>query len=72
MKSKKLLAGVLSAAMVLGSVTLPAFADGTKWADSADTNWYTGTESVYTLGTAEELAGLAALVKKATLLQRQQ
>ena len=64
MKSNKLLAGALSAAMVLGSVTLPVFADGTKWADSADTNWYTGTESVYTLGTAEELAGLAALVKQ--------
>ena len=66
MKGKKLLAGVLSAAMVLGTMAFPVFADGENWADSANTNWYSGTESEYTLSTAAELAGLASLVNSGT------
>lgn len=44
MKLKKLLAGILSAAMVLCTVSLPVFADG---------------EDVITIGTAQELVELS-------------
>ena len=66
MKGKKLLAGVLSAAMVLGTMALPVFADGENWADSANIGWYTDSASEYTLSSAEELAGLASLVNSGT------
>ena len=66
MKGKKLLAGVLSAAMVLGTMAFPVFADGENWADSANIDWHTDTESEYILSTAEELAGLASLVNSGT------
>ena len=68
MKGKKLLTGLLSAAMVIGSVAVPVFADDSNWIDSNNTDWYTGKESEkeYTLNTAEELAGLASLVNSGT------
>ena len=66
MKVKKLLAGIISASMVLGTAALPAFADEAKWADSANTQWYNDSESEYTLNTADELAGLASLVNSGT------
>ena len=66
MKGKKLLAGVLSAAMVLGTMAFPVFADGENWADHVNTDWYIDAESEYTLSTAEDLAGLASLVNAGT------
>ena len=33
-----------------------------SWTDAAATDWYTESEDVFTLSTAEELAGLAVLV----------
>ena len=37
-----------------------------SWASCADTGWYAGKQTVYTLTTAEQLAGLAALVSGGT------
>ncbi len=43
---------------VEGEVELPT----TSWLDNADTSWYNDTDTTFTLTTAEELAGLAAIV----------
>ena len=39
---------------------------GKTWLSCADKSWYTGRQTVYTLTTAEQLAGLAALVNSGT------
>lgn len=40
--------------------TYPTFAD--KWDGTADTSWYNDTDTMFTLNTAEQLAGFAKLV----------
>ena len=50
------------------TVTAPVYESGaleipeTSWADYADTSWYTLTDTVFEIATAEQLAGLAAIV----------
>ena len=71
MKGKKILAGIISAAMVLGTMAFPVFADDTNWADRANIEWYSdSTASEYTLSTAEDLAGLASLVNGGTSFEK--
>ena len=47
-----------------GAVTITGIRNtrGKSWASCADRTWFTGRQRVYTLTTAEQLAGLAALV----------
>ncbi|MEG1603197.1 MAG: hypothetical protein RR340_06255, partial [Cloacibacillus sp.] len=56
-----LLAAIAATAFSFTSVTQ---AQEAKWIDSADTGWYTARSAdvVFTIKTAEELAGLAKLV----------
>ena len=39
-------------------------ADSTNWIDTADTTWYNESDATFTIGTTEELAGLAELVNE--------
>jgi hypothetical protein len=48
------------------TVTVTAAQDQNAWSANADTSWYTAGQSVFTLDTAAELAGLAALVNGGT------
>ena len=73
MKGKKLLAGVLSAAMVFGTVALPAFADetGTETVNEPETfeqsttkvdpdySWYTAENDTYTISDLADLIGFS-------------
>lgn len=69
LKRTKLVHGVLVAA-IFAAVTASALMAGCsasststdKWDGSADTSWFDGSKSEYTLRSAEELAGLATLV----------
>ena len=45
-----------------GAPALAAEAPATKWEDNANDSWYNSTDTEFTLTTAEQLAGLAALV----------
>ena len=75
---RKVLSMLLCLAMIFTSaitMAVPVYAEGTAstpevWAeDTADTTWYTnaqGGTKVYTIKTAEELAGLAKLVNSGT------
>ena len=62
MKTKKIIAALLSSAMVLGTLAVPVMADDI----TADTDWYNSeqaeTTTEYTISTAAQLAGLATLV----------
>ena len=64
MKIKKIVALLATLAMCIGLLTVPVMAEGDAWSDNADTDWYTGHENdtVFTLSTGAQLAGLAQLV----------
>ena len=51
-----------------GTVTITGVRNtrGKTWSSCADRSWYTGKQKSYTLTTAEQLAGLAALVNGGT------
>ena len=61
---KKLLSILLSVCMALSLLPTTALADGSSgnWAEHADTSWYNDTDAGFTISTAAQLAGLAALV----------
>lgn len=66
MKTKRLLAWVLSLAMIISmlptfSLTALAATPTGNWSDYADTSWYNEDDGEFTLTTAEQLAGLAKL-----------
>ena len=70
MKTKKIIAALLSSAMVLGTLAVPVFADSTgNWIDSVYTEWVgDGTkDNPYQISSAEELAGLAKVVNVNTV-----
>ena len=63
MKLKRFLLAVCAAAVLLAAFPLFASAaPADTWDGTADTSWYTGGSSSYSLTTAEQLAGLASLV----------
>jgi hypothetical protein len=63
---RKLLSFALCLAMALSLLPMSALADGNTgaWTDSGnyDTSWYNTTDDSFTISTAAELAGLAAIV----------
>ncbi|MFU2434249.1 MAG: hypothetical protein ACM678_10325, partial [Clostridiales bacterium] len=66
---KRIGALFLSLALCLGLLPTAALAANAAavediWDGTSDTNWYNDNETEFTLTTAEELAGLAALVNK--------
>lgn len=59
-------ANELPVGAVVKKVAKPAFVanfPATNWRDFADTSWYNSTDTNFNISTAEELAGLAKLVK---------
>lgn len=66
---RKLLSFALCLAMALSLLPMSALADGNTgaWTDSGnyDTSWYNTTDHSFTISTAAELAGLAAIVNGA-------
>ncbi len=70
MKNKKLFAILTLVCFMFTLMPVAAFAEetsaATNWIEVADTSWYTSTDSVYTINTAEELAGIAKLVNNGT------
>lgn len=64
MKLKKILSGILSAALVLGTMSLPVFAQDTWDGISVDTTWYNEENTSFTISTGAQLAGLAKLVNE--------
>lgn len=63
-KTKKLLAMLVTLAMCMGLMSMPVMAEGDAWSNNADITWYTGheTDTEFTLSTGAQLAGLAQLV----------
>ena len=61
---KNALAFIMTLAMMLTllpAITLPASAVTDTWDGSTDTSWHNTTDTSFTINTAEELAGLAAI-----------
>lgn len=70
---KKLLVSLLCTAMLVTFMPVLTWADGDSsaasaetWAAAADTSWYDGESTEFTLYSAKELAGLAELVNSGT------
>ena len=59
---KRLLSILLTACMVLTLLPTAALAASTAWNGTTNTSWYNGSQTSFTLTTAEQLAGLAVLV----------
>ena len=64
--TKRLLAVLLSCIMIFGTmphhIVFAVEETASTWDGSVDISWYTGGSSPYTISTAEQLAGLAAIV----------
>jgi hypothetical protein len=59
---KKWTTVLICAVMLLSLLPGTASADSSVWNGTADTSWYNGVDTEFTITTAEQLAGLAALV----------
>ena len=60
----RLLVFVLAAALVFGAVCVGGVSGADVWDGSADTSWYSSSQTTFTITTSEQLAGLAELVNR--------
>ncbi len=68
-KPSKFIAVILTLVMVIGLMpqfSLSASAISDSWDGTSDTSWYNDTDTSFTISTAKQLAGLAALVNAGT------
>lgn len=64
MKLKQFLSGILASAVVLGTMSIPVFAQDAWNGTTVDTSWYNETDTSFTISTGAQLAGLAKLVNE--------
>ncbi len=62
MKTKKILAALLSVAMVLGTLVMPASATSAWDGTTVDTDWYNTTDTSFTIETPAEFVGFGKIV----------